>query len=225
MTAARATGSTGPTGVAGSAGVTGPISGHRATARRARNAGATREGLLAAAQDLFGRKGYERTTTREIGEAAGVDPALISRYFGSKADLYLAAVATEQLDDGVEERDRSDDPFDDLAQVVEVVLRRTARRGPGPILQALVRDDASAEIRAAATARLERRMVEPIAAGYGAAGLDRPTLRAQVAVAAVLGVGLGRSLGWFDELHAADPGDLAGLVIDALAAAPELPSD
>ena len=202
-------------------GPTGPPDGHRAP-RRPRDAGATRLALLGAAQDLFGRKGYERTTTREIGEAAGVDPALISRYFGSKADLYLAAVATERLDDNeVEQHDRTDAPLDDLAQVVEVVLRRTARRGPGPILQALVRDDASAEIRAAATARLERRMVGPIAADYRAAGLDRPTLRAQVAVAAVLGVGLGRSLGWFDELHAADPGDLAGLVTEAL----EAPSD
>jgi AcrR family transcriptional regulator len=209
MTAARDTGAAPPAGA------------DRTPPRRTRDAGVTRAALLAAGQDLFGRRGYERTTTREIGEAAGVDPALISRYFGSKADLYLAAVATERLDDEVEERHRDDAPFDDLAHVVEVVLRRTARRGPGPILQALVRDDASAEIRAAATARLERRMVGPITAGYEAAGLDRPTLRAQVAVAAVLGVGLGRSLGWFDELHAADPGDLAGLVTDALAAAPD----
>ena len=42
-----------------------------ATAPRPRNAAATREALLVAAQDLFGRKGYERTTTREIGEAPG----------------------------------------------------------------------------------------------------------------------------------------------------------
>jgi AcrR family transcriptional regulator len=201
----------------------GSADGHRVPPRRTRDAGATRQALLAAAQDLFGRRGYERTTTREIGEAAGVDPALISRYYGSKADLYLAAVATERLDDDdADERDRDDAPFDDLAQVVEIVLRRTARRGPGPILQALVRDDAPEEIRAAATARLERRMVGPIAAGYEAAGLDRPTLRAQLAVAAVLGVGLGRSLGWFDELHAADPGDLAGLVTEALVASPDV---
>jgi hypothetical protein len=40
-----------------------------------------------------------------------------------------------------------------------------------------------------------------------------------------LGVGLGRSLGWFDELHVADPADLAGLVTDALAAARALPAD
>lgn len=189
--------------------------------KRSRDSAATRQALLAAAQRLFGQRGYERTTTREIGVAAGVDPALIARYFGSKADLYLAAVATERLgDDGVDERDRNDAPFDDLAQVVEVVLRRTARRGPGPILQALVRDDASAEIRAAAAARLERRMVGPIAAGYVEAGLDRPVLRAQVAVAAVLGTSLGRSLGWFEELRGADPDELAALLVEALRPSP-----
>lgn len=193
-----------------------------AVTRRTRNADATRQALLAAAQDRFGQRGYERTTTREIGEAAGVDPALIARYFGSKADLYLAAVATERLDDaeGTADAERIDEPFDDLAHVVEIVLRRTDRRGPGPILQALVRDDASEEIRDAAKARLVRRMVVPIAAEYAAAGIDRPTLRAQVAVAALLGVGLGRSLGWFDELAGADLGDLADLVVAALHALP-----
>jgi AcrR family transcriptional regulator len=188
--------------------------------RRARNAAATRQALLTAAQDRFGQKGYERTTTREIGEVAGVDPSLIARYFGSKADLYLAAIATERFDDadGAVDAERIDAPFDDLAHVVEVVLRRTDRRGPGPILQALVRDDASEEIRAAAKARLVRRMVAPIADEYAAAGIDRPTLQAQVAVAALLGVGLGRSLGWFDELAGTDPADLADLVTSALRA-------
>jgi AcrR family transcriptional regulator len=194
--------------------------------RRPRNAGATRLDLLSAAQELFGRKGYERTTTREIGEAAGVDPALIARYFGSKADLYLAAVATERLDDDeVGERDRTDAPFSDLAEVVDSVVRRTGLRGAGPTLQALVHDDASAEIRAAATARLVRRMVEPIAAQYGAAGFDRATLRAQVAVSAVLGVGLGRALGWFDELHDAGPDDLSGLVSEILDGPPPSSGD
>ena len=186
-------------------------------ARRGRNAEATRAALLAAAQERFGHKGYERTTTREIGDAAGADPALIARYFGSKADLYLAAVAAERLDDDERTGPTGDSaPFADLDQVVEVVLRRTANQGPGPILQALVRDDASPEIRAAARARIRRRMVDPVAAQFAADGIDRPELRAQVAVAALLGVGLGRSLGWFDELHATDPEDLAALVLEAL---------
>ncbi len=194
-----------------------PRSAVGATPRRTRNAGATRLALLVAAQDLFGQRGYERTTTRDIGEAAGVDPALITRYFGSKADLYLAAVATARLDggDGAVDADRVDAPFADLAQVVTVVLDRTARSGPGPTLQALVRHDASEEIREAAKMRLVRRMVEPVAAGYRDAGVDRPTLRAQVTVAALLGVALGRSLGWFDELRESDPDELASIVVDA----------
>jgi len=190
--------------------------------RRPRNAEATKAALLAAAQDLFGTRGYERATTREIGELAGVDPALIARYFGSKADLYLAAVAAEPLGDGGGDVDRElrDEPFADLAEVVDVVLRRTARRGPGPTLQALVRDDASDEIRRAATARLDRRMVAPLADAYAAVGNGEPTLRAQVAVAALLGVGLARSLGWFDELHGASHDDLAALVVEAFAPRP-----
>ncbi len=186
--------------------------------RRPRNAAATRQALLEAARELFGHKGYERTTTREIGEAAGADPSLIARYFGSKAGLHLAVMITDQLDDeDVAGPRRLGAPLDDLAHVVEAVLRRTARRGPGPVLQALVRDDTTGEIRAAATAQLVRHLVEPVADQYAAAGLDRPTLRAQVAVAAVIGVGLGRSQGWFEELHTADPDDLAGLVADAFA--------
>ena len=126
-------------------------------------------------------------------------------------------MAAERLAD--DERDGSsgvDQPFADLRQVVGVVLRLTARQGPGPILQALVRDDASPEIREAARARLVRRIVEPVAAQFEADGAVRPTLRAEVAVAALLGVGLGRSLGWFDELHATDPDELAVLVLEAL---------
>ncbi len=79
-----------------------------------------------------------------------------------------------------------------------------------------MRDDASPEIRDAATARLVRRMVEPVAAEYAAAGVDRAVLRAQVAVAAVVGTGLGRSLGWFDELGSTDPDQLAALLVEAL---------
>jgi AcrR family transcriptional regulator len=186
--------------------------------RRSRDAAATRLDLLAAAQTLFGHKGYERTTTREIGEVAGVDPALIARYFGSKADLYLAAVAADRLGagEGPADPDRIDAPFADLSEVAVVALRRSAAHGPGPILQALVHDDASPEIREAATARLVRRMVEPLTAEYAAAGVDRPELRAQLAVAAVVGTSLGRSLGWFADLHAADPDELAELLVEAL---------
>src|ERR1700735_2076561 len=64
---------------------------------RPRDAPASRQALFSAAQELFAQKGFERTTLREIGELAGVDAALLARYFGSKADLYVAVVAAERL--------------------------------------------------------------------------------------------------------------------------------
>src|SRR5690606_31509634 len=70
------------------------------TAAKRRDAARTRAALLQAALERFGRQGYARTTVREIGEAAGVDPALIARYFGSKAALYVAALeASRPLDE------------------------------------------------------------------------------------------------------------------------------
>jgi len=51
-----------------------------------------REAILAAARDLFGARGYESSTIRAIAAAAGVDPALVIHYFGSKDQLFAAAV-------------------------------------------------------------------------------------------------------------------------------------
>ncbi len=52
----------------------------------------TRESVLAAARAAFGERGFEGTTIRGIATAAGVDPALVHHYFGSKDKLFLAAV-------------------------------------------------------------------------------------------------------------------------------------
>ncbi len=51
---------------------------------------ATREALLTAAIELFGRHGYDATSNRQLAEAAGVNQALIGYHFGSKHGLYLA---------------------------------------------------------------------------------------------------------------------------------------
>src|SRR5580658_4499173 len=67
-------------------------------AGRSRDAAASKDALLQAARALFGQRGFEGTTIREIGERAGVDAALIARYCGSKADLYIAAVMAEDAE-------------------------------------------------------------------------------------------------------------------------------
>lgn len=60
---------------------------------RARDAEATRLALLKAAQRRFAVLGYDRTTTREVADDAGVNPALINRYFGGKEGLFQAVLA------------------------------------------------------------------------------------------------------------------------------------
>ncbi|WP_428376721.1 TetR/AcrR family transcriptional regulator [Lichenicoccus sp.] len=58
-----------------------------------RNAAQTRTTLLEAAAYWFARKNYDHVNVREIAERAGVAPALINRYFGSKALLFSELLA------------------------------------------------------------------------------------------------------------------------------------
>jgi AcrR family transcriptional regulator len=62
---------------------------------RGRRPGAsgTYEAILTAAQRQFAELGYDRTSIRGIGRDAGVDPKLVTYYFGSKQELFMAAVA------------------------------------------------------------------------------------------------------------------------------------
>jgi len=52
----------------------------------------TRDKILESAIRLFAEKGFSGTTTREIAEKAGVNEALIFRYFSTKRDLYSAII-------------------------------------------------------------------------------------------------------------------------------------
>lgn len=72
-----------------------PATGHEARKQRADGAEA-RAQLLLAALRLFAERGFAKTSTREIAQAAGVNLAAISYYFGDKAGLYKA-VFTEPL--------------------------------------------------------------------------------------------------------------------------------
>lgn len=55
-------------------------------------AGDRRAQILQTAVDLFSRKGFSGTTTKEIARAAGVSEAIIFRHFASKDDLWLAII-------------------------------------------------------------------------------------------------------------------------------------
>ncbi|GFG99390.1 helix-turn-helix domain-containing protein [Mycobacterium timonense] len=47
---------------------------------------------MATARRLFADAGYDKTSVRDIAAGAGVDPALIRHYFGSKAELFRSTM-------------------------------------------------------------------------------------------------------------------------------------
>ncbi|HEY4456566.1 MAG TPA: helix-turn-helix domain-containing protein, partial [Pseudonocardiaceae bacterium] len=61
---------------------------------RRRDADATRAALLTAARDLFAERGFDQTTVRDIAARAGVNQALLFRYYGSKDGLFHAIMAS-----------------------------------------------------------------------------------------------------------------------------------
>src|ERR1700712_5470945 len=54
--------------------------------------------LLSAATTVFARRGYSGGSTKEIAELAATTQASIYRHYGSKADLFVAAVAEPFLE-------------------------------------------------------------------------------------------------------------------------------
>jgi len=63
----------------------------RRSGRRGGDSG-TREAILAAARARFGELGYDHATIRKIAAAAGVDAALVHHFYGTKEELFAAAM-------------------------------------------------------------------------------------------------------------------------------------
>lgn len=178
------------------------------TPKRARDAAATREALLCAARVLFAERGYDRATLRDVGERAGVDAALIARYFGGKEGLYLAVFASEPPPDVSGGPDT----------VAEGLLARWDEHGPGPMVQALIRRELDPAMRQRMQARLEERLVGPLTAELEASGLPDARLRAEVLFAALVGVGVVRAGGGLEKLAAVPRETVLAILTPALAA-------
>jgi len=181
---------------------------NEATPRR-RDAAASRDRLLTAARDLFADRGYDRTTARDIGERAGVDPTMIARYFGGKAQLYIAVLRSQE----------ESDHFADLLEVDRLsglLDRFVAAPGPGPIFQAAFRPYDDDDAQAAAMTELEKRVVGPLRERLTREGVTQPELRAEVLAAAFIGVILGRDAGTLKRLAEASSAQLLEVLQDLL---------
>ena len=177
---------------------------------RRRDSVATRLALLDAARELFGSKGYDGTSLREIGERAGVDASLIARYFGNKVALYSATLQAEgSSDDDSEDRT-------DVEALVRRLLLRVESRGLGPLLQALSESDVDPDIQQTAREHMQRRVLDPLTDRMRREHVDLPELRADILLATVLGVMTVRSNSSLDVLANAEHDDVVAILRPAL---------
>jgi AcrR family transcriptional regulator len=172
------------------------------TVRRRYDAQGSRDALLSAADALFDERGYEATTVRDIGERAGVDAALIARYFGGKEGLYLATLEHER---------RTPLPADPM-RILERMLSRSERRGIGPVPHAMVSPTLSDEMRAQVQQIIRRHVVDPCAAQLTQRAVPDAELRAEILVALSIGVSLTRASATLPALAEASADDLLGVL-------------
>lgn len=152
-----------PEDLSGRAGPSRRGTGGRAPHRR--NASATRANILANAKMQFCARGYDNVGLRDIAAAAGVDAALVARYFGSKDALFAEVVAAVVDPSAMFAGDRAGLGLR-LARHVVDGGARTGECGVDPIM--LIMRSASSP-RGAALLRvgLDERFIRPLAAWLG----------------------------------------------------------
>jgi len=88
--------------------------------------------LLDTAEMLFSRKGFDGTSVRDIAEAAGINTAMISYYFGSKEKLMEEIFERKSLNirEKVDSllKDDTLDPFQKVYSLVDVYIEGILQR-------------------------------------------------------------------------------------------------
>jgi AcrR family transcriptional regulator len=174
----------------------------------------TRQEILAAARTEFAAHGYENTSMRAVARAAEVNSALVHHYFGTKDQLFLAAL---------------DFPFQPRELAAQVLVGERDRVGERLIrfLLGMLEDPAGRErvlavLRAAATneqlARLLRGFMAREVVGPLAAGLDvpQPQLRAELAMTQAVGLIMGRYVIGIEPLASTPAEELVPLLAPTL---------
>jgi len=127
---------------------------------RKRDADATRAAILEAAKIHFARSGYEGGYLRDIAADAGVDAALINRYFGGKDGLFAAALKDSIRPDAISQWERKTFGRDiakmmanhahhdnDRMHAFQFLLRAATSPTTAPLLNVAVQDRFMAPIR------------------------------------------------------------------------------
>lgn len=176
---------------------------------RKRDASATRSALLVAARALFVERGFDRTTVRDIAGSAGVNQALLFRYFGSKEALFKEAMtgeSTELLDEVPPDR------LVGLA-LARIFGKDVPATNDNPII-ALLRSGAHEQTAVLFKEHLGLKYREALA---GLTDAEDAEIRADLVLAWLLGLGLLRQVLDHKPVSDADPKHVSTLVLRAVA--------
>ncbi|MEU6217761.1 TetR family transcriptional regulator [Streptomyces sp. NPDC047022] len=165
-----------------------------------RDAGATKAAILRAARHLLARQAHADITLKAVADRAGVSPPLILKYFGNKDTLFSQVMSFET--DAVTLLDA---PLAELGRhMVRHVLVSQTEQGADPVLRIVFAplhgeqgDILRANFRTQVTERLAGRLDGPDAG-----------LRAELAVGALLGLGVMFGIARGSHLCAAELGDI-----------------
>ncbi|MGE3073056.1 MAG: TetR family transcriptional regulator [Dehalococcoidia bacterium] len=170
---------------------------------------ATREAILAAARDAFIEAGYRGATIRAIAKEAGVDPALVMHFFGSKEGLFAEAMRPPFEPAKVLGNAIAEDPSAAGMTVAQFFIDAwesdSQRRG----LIGLVRSAVTEE---SAGAMLVENLLQPVEALLARSGADQPGLRAALVASQLIGLAITRYIVGFGPMASASPVALANAI-------------
>ncbi len=150
----------------------------------------TRDRILANARELFARNGIDKTSIRAIAAATGVDAALVHHYFGTKEQLFAAAINIP-IDPMTILVPLRDTPVDELGHVLPSILLPLWDSEMGAGLVATMRS-----LLAGADVSLVRSFLQEVVTAEVARRVDDPrgsgSLRVQFVASQLVGVVMAR---------------------------------
>ena len=162
----------------------------------------TRGGIVAAAREVFAERGYDGASIRQIAANAGVDPALVHHYFGTKEQLFLAVVQPPVNPADLVPRIVAGDPAKLGERLVTTFISMFESPVTAPAFEALLRGAFANRlsgklIREFFAVQILRRVVRELEAVVDAAELP---LRANLAASQLLGLAATRYILKFEPI-------------------------
>ncbi|MFI6534728.1 TetR family transcriptional regulator [Nonomuraea sp. NPDC050547] len=164
-----------------------------------RSSADTKAVILAAARERFAADGYEKATIRSIAGDAGIDPAMVMRYFGNKEKLFAAAAHID-----LKFPDFSALPRDQIG--AGLVGHFLGLWEHNEALQVLLRTGVTNEAAAERMREIFATQLAPVIVTL--TGPDEATVRAGLAASQILGLALARYILKFPPIVAMSRDDL-----------------